>query len=385
MSDDTPGTDRPEEPDAGTPTAADGEQADQGAAGLATRDDGVEDAPHRRARRRRGRWALLAAGVVVLLVAGVAIAGLVAQSRIQSRLSYITDPFAGIEDRPTTEEPAGPSGPLDILVLGSDSRISAGDPDQWEFGAQRTDAIMLVHIPADRGSMQIMSIPRDSWVDVPGWGMYKINAAFSFGGPSLMIQTVEQLTGVRIDHFVVADFESFAELTDELGGVEITLTEPMNTRGVDLDAGPQRMTGEQALVYVRERYSLPRGDFDRVQRQQNWLRAIMRSAFDRDVLTNPVRLTSFLETAAGAVAVDEGFSVSDMRGLALSMRDIRPGDVSFVTVPISGTGTSDDGQSIVLLDQEPFDDLMAVVAADDDVSAYLADDEDVDRLGSEVR
>jgi anionic cell wall polymer biosynthesis LytR-Cps2A-Psr (LCP) family protein len=200
-----------------------------------------------------------------------------------------------------------------------------------------------------------------------------------------MIQTVEQLTGVRIDHFVVADFESFATLTDELGGVEITLSEPLSVPGDDLEPGTHRLSGEQALRYVRERYNLPRGDFDRVQRQQNWMRAIMRSAFDRDVLTNPVRLTSFLETAAGAVAVDEGFSVSEMRGLALSMRDIRPRDVSFVTVPISGTGTSDDGQSIVLLNQQPFDDLMAVVAADDDVAAYLADDPDVDRLGSEVR
>ena len=265
-------------------------------------------------------------------------------------------------------------------MLGSDSRISAGDPANWAYGAQRTDAIMLVHISGDRQSVQVMSIPRDSWVPIPGYGDAKINAAFSFGGPSLMIETVEQLTGVRIDHFAIADFESFAALTDDLGGVEITLPNGMDSRGVTLDPGTYTLTGEQALVYVRERYSLTRGDFDRVQRQQNWMRAILRESFDDGALTNPILLTSLLGTAAGAMTVDDGFTMEEMTSLALSLRDIRPSDLTFLTVPTSGTGWSDDGQSIVNLDRTAFDALMVAVY-DDAAADYVETNPELETLG----
>jgi anionic cell wall polymer biosynthesis LytR-Cps2A-Psr (LCP) family protein len=195
-----------------------------------------------------------------------------------------------------------------------------------------------------------------------------------------MIETVEQLTGVRIDHFAIADFESFAALTDSLGGVEINVGTAFVGHGVRLEAGPQVLTGEQALAYVRERYELPGGDFDRVKRQQNWIRAILRSTFERDVLTDPFALTSLLETAASAVMVDENLSVGTMRSLALSMRDVRPGDLTFLTVPLDGTGWSEDGQSIVLLDQEPFDALMDAVAADT-VADHIRDNPGLDLLG----
>ena len=319
--------------------------------------------------------------VAVVVAGAVGVLGLI-QHRISSHLEFIDDPFAGIADRPAETEPAaGAAAPMNILVLGSDSRISAGDPTDWEYGAQRTDAIMLVHISGDRESVQVMSIPRDSWVSIPGHGEAKINAAYSFGGPSLMIETVENLTGVRIDHFAIADFESFATLTDELGGVELTLPDGMDSRGVTFEPGTHTLTGEQALVYVRERYDLLRGDFDRVQRQQNWMRAIMKAAFADDVLTNPMKLTSFLETSADAVAVDEGFRVSEMMDLALSMRDVRPGDLTFLTVPFSGTGTSEDGQSIVTLDRAALDELMTAAAADT-VDDYVAEHGELEILGT---
>lgn len=343
----------------------------------------MESGVPRSVRRRR-------ALIIVFCVIGVVIAGVAGtigmlQQRIAAHVEYIEDPFATLEHRPDAAEPAaGSSAPMNILVIGSDSRISAGDPDAWAYGAQRTDAIMLVHISGDRRTVQVMSIPRDSWVPIPGHGTAKINAAYSWGGPALMIETVEQLTGVRIDHVAIADFESFATLTDELGGVEITLPEGLEGRGVELGPGTHVLDGEEALVYVRQRYSLPRGDFDRVERQQNWMRAIMRAAFDRDVLTNPLRLTRFLETAAGAVAVDSDFTVSAMRDLALSLRNLRPGDVVFMTVPVTGTGTSPDGQSIVNLDRTEFDDLMAAVA-DDDAAAYMDANPDLNVLGGTVR
>lgn len=334
-----------------------------------------------RLSRRAQALVIVLCSLAVVVAGAVGVVGLM-QHRIASHLSYVDDPFAGLTDRPAaTDASAGSAAPMNFLILGSDSRISAGDPSDWEYGAQRTDAIMLVHVSGDRESVQVMSIPRDSWVSIPGHGEAKINAAYSFGGPTLMIQTVENLTGVRIDHFAIADFESFATLTDELGGVDITMPEGMDNVGVTLEPGTHHLDGDEALAYVRQRYGLLRGDFDRVQRQQNWMRAIMKAAFADDVLTNPLKLTSFLETAAGAMAVDKGFTVSEMRDLALSMRDVRPSDLTFLTVPTSGTGTSADGQSIVNLDRAGLSDLMDAVV-DDDVADYVAEHGELEILGN---
>src|SRR5699024_11184210 len=234
-------------------------------------------------------------------------------------------PFEDLgEDRPEStdtdaDEDAGSDAddPVNILVLGSDSRISAGDPTQWQAGGQRTDAIMIAQVSGDRESMTFMSIPRDSWVPIPGHNDAKINAAFSWGGQALMIQTVEELTGIRLDHIMVTDFESFQAITDELGGVEITLTEPLRSGSTQLPAGTHRLDGAQALDYTRQRYGLSGGDLSRMQRQQNWMRAMMVSAFNRDVLTNPGRLNDLLIVVAENVAVDENFEIGDMRSLAL--------------------------------------------------------------------
>lgn len=340
-----------------------------------------------RAPRRRGRTALLIAlGIVLVLAVGAV--GLVwtFQSRLDNNIERIPDPFAELTDRPTNE-PADPEDgqPVNFLLLGSDSRISAGDPANWQAGAQRTDAMMLVQLSADRDAVTVMSIPRDSWVEIPGRGHHKINAAFAFGGPPLAIQTVEQLTGVRIDHFAIADFESFSTLTDELGGVDIELSQPLTVGGTTLEPGTQRLDGEQALQYARERKNVAGGDFGRVQRQQNWMRAIMARTFEREVLTNPGRLIGFLEAVSESVAVDEGLSIGEMRTMALSSRNLRPSGVEFITAPNRGTGWSPDGvQSIVVLDDGPLAEISAAFA-DGTVHELLRENPDIaPRLGSEV-
>lgn len=323
-----------------------------------------------------------------LLLVGVLGAGLYLKGQIEHGIETIADPFAGLPTR-APESALSPSGgrPVNILLLGSDSRISAGDPTQWRFGAQRTDSIMLLHITGDRDGAYVVSIPRDSWVPIPGRGTAKINAAFSYGGPPLMIQTVEELTGVRIDHFAVADFQSFADLTDAVGGVTITIPADTYAHGERvMTAGTQVLDGEQALAYARQRYGLPGGDFDRIKRQQNWVRAMADSALSRGTLTNPVEAWRLIRTLTRSVAVDEGFSTSDMISLALDMREVRPDDVEFVTVPVLGTGWSPDGtQSIVRLDRQAMGSLTRAIARDR-VAQYLADESDaVEVLGDRVR
>ncbi len=325
----------------------------------------------------RNRKALfgLALAVTVLVVGGaVAVRGV--ERWLAGNVESLGDPFAGLDSRPEASTSVDGTSPMNILVLGSDSRISAGDPSTWEAGAQRTDAIMLVHLPADRSSAQVMSIPRDAWVDIPGHGQAKVNAAFSYGGPPLLIQTVEQLTDVRIDHFVVTDFESFVAMTDALGGVRMTLSKDLDVDGTVLAAGQQRLlTGEQALAFVRERKTLVRGDFDRVQRQQAWIRAIAAKLRNDGTLRNPAASTRFLTTVSRSVATDDGLDESVQKDLLDRVRDLGSTDISFFTVPYSGTGRSDDGQSIVVLDRERLDPLMEAVASDT-VEAYLTEHAD---------
>lgn len=307
---------------------------------------------------------MIAAGLVLVAASG-AMAYYGARASLDENIERIADPFAEIEPstRPTPAPVAGPTAPVNILMLGSDSRISAGDPDAWAFGAQRTDAILLVHLAADRQSAAAISIPRDSWVPIPGYGEAKVNAAFSYGGPTLMIQTIEDLTGVRIDHFAVTDFESFTSLTDTLGGVEITV--PDGAGG----SVEQVMTGEEALDFARERKALVNGDFGRVQRQQAWMRAIATKVHDdRGDL---VKMSRFLDTVTSSVAVDESLTFDTMQELVISAREISTGDITFLTAPYAGTGRSADGQSIVLLDEAGFDPLMQAVAKDR-LPEYLA-------------
>lgn len=323
-----------------------------------------------RARRVAAR-PLVVSLVLVAVLATCAFAGIWWMQRsLVNNIESLGDPFAALDHRPTVQGSVvaggGPGADaLNILVLGTDSRISAGDPSQWEAGAQRTDTVMLVHVPSDRRSVVVMSIPRDSWVDVPGHGQAKINAAFSYGGPSLTIATVEQLTGVMIDHFVVTDFESFKTITDALGGVRMSLKEDLVVGDDVIPAGNQQLlTGEQALSFVRDRASLPRGDFDRVQRQQAWVRAIVAKMRNDGTMGNPIEAQQFLDTVTRSVAADDGLDaavVSDLRGL---MAEVGSNDILFLTVPNVGTGRSVDGQSIVELDGPALEALMEAVRTD---------------------
>lgn len=349
---------------------------------------GREDPPG--ARRRRSRRPLAVVAVLLVTVAalvGVALFGL--QASLDRNIERFGDPFAAIPERsrPEPAQPA-PDAPAvgdvqTILLVGSDSRISAGDPTQWQAGAQRTDAIMLARVPADRTGAYVVSIPRDSWVEVPGHGMNKVNAAFSFGGPALMVQTVEQLTGVRVDHVAVVDFTGFRAMTDALGGVDITVAADTADGRSRFTAGTHRMDGETALDYVRQRKGLPGGDLDRVKRQQNWIRAVMSEALSRGIVQDPLELNAFLRAVTSSLAVDDGWTTGAMRDLAFDLRGVRSKDVEFMTAPVAGLGRSEDGQSIVRLDADAGEALWQAFRQDD-LAAWVAEHPDA-VLGRTVR
>ena len=365
------------EPESSPIEKGDAEAASSGADTTSTRGAGS-------ALRRPGRgWRIALLSVLaIFLVLTLATGSLALWVRhsIASGIEFIADPFAGIPARaPQQKVAAGEEPAVNILVLGTDSRTSASDPSQWKEGAQRTDAIMIVQVSGDRKTVSVMSIPRDSWVEIPGHGQGKINAAYSYGGPSLTIHTVENLTGIHIDHFAVANFESFVALTDDIGGVRVNLKTPQTLAGKELGAGAQVLDGQQALAYTRERSSLPNGDFDRVKRQQTWMRSIVSRVLTNGTMSSPTALYSFLKTASRTVAVDESFTLNQMQSLALETRHLHSNDIRFMTVPTAGTGTSTDGQSIVTLDADA-DTPLFNAFAEDRVSAYLTEHPDAVEL-----
>lgn len=252
--------------------------------------------------------------------------------------------------------------PLNILMLGSDDgdnvQTVADDlkDGTWTPGLHRSDTMMLVHLPADRQSAQIVSIPRDSWVPVPGYpgdidGHAKINAAFSWGGPSLAVKTVENLTGVQINHVVMVDWNGFKGLTDALGGVRIYIPETFydDSQKITWTKGWHTLNGEQALKYVRTRHGLTQGDFGRIERQQNYLRTMLNSLASAGTIANPIKLAKVVGTVSDFLQVDSTWSTGDIRSLALSSRHLSSGDIQFTTAPFGSYDTV-GGQSIVRLD-----------------------------------
>lgn len=332
-----------------------------------------------RGRKVRPKWGrIVLLGVGLLVVIGLVIGGgafLYANS-LDGNLGR-TDPFSELTDgRP----PVNAEGSLNILVLGSDSRDgTAYNPDDpssstGSVAGERTDAIMILHIPASHDKAYIISIPRDTWVYVPegpdglGDTNAKINAAYAWGGVKLTLKTVEGFTGVRINHYLKIDFNGFKKMTDALGGVDVTVnetvTDPRSKR--TFTAGVNHLNGDAALDYVRQRYGLPNGDFDRVQRQQIFMRALLAKATDTGTLTNPIKLKNFLDATTESLEADKDFKLTDM---AIQFRNLRPGDLSFITTPNVGSQQI-DGQSAVVTDKPKALALFAAVK-DDKVAEWL--------------
>jgi len=299
---------------------------------------------------RRRRTVVVLVGALVLLFSGLAM--------ITGYLWSINDTLADNVKHddtflpPDTVErpPRAANAALNVLLIGSDARIGR-DFDPTVTGA-RSDTIMVAHITADRDKVYLVSFPRDSYVAIPGHGMNKINAAYAFGGPALLVETLERLTGVRIDHVAEIGFEGFRDLTTALGGVDVNVAKASSAPGTPYrwSRGSNRMQGEEALQFVRQRYGLPGGDLDRVQRQQAFVKAIMLKTLSRGTLTDPARFSRVVDAGTRYLTVDGAFTTKLMRSIAWSLRGLRGDDVVFVTAPVAGFGRTAAGASIVRLD-----------------------------------
>ncbi|MER5360223.1 LCP family protein [Streptomyces sp. NPDC002785] len=235
-----------------------------------------------------------------------------------------------------------------ILLIGSDSR--AGDNRKYgrdDGGSQRSDTTILLHLAADRKSVTAMSLPRDLMVEIPACHkadgtttkeqFAQFNWAFEFGGTACTIRTVETLTGVRIDHQMVVDFNGFKDMVDAVNGVEVCLKKPVDDADahLKLSAGRQKLNGEQALGYVRARKSIGNGsDTERMDRQQQFLGALVNKVQSNGVLLNPTRLYPVLDAATKALTTDPGLdSLKDLYELVRGLRDVPTDKVQFLTVP----------------------------------------------------
>jgi LCP family protein required for cell wall assembly len=286
-------------------------------------------------------------------------------------------------DRPS--KPEGESGKaLNFLLVGSDSRDGLTPAELKQAGteanpgAKLTDSIILVHLSPKRDKAVLVSFPRDSWVDIPGHGNARINTAYAKGehdrkggGPALLIRTIETLTGIYVDHYLEIDFRGFLKMVDALGGVDVCLPTAARDKdsALNLPAGRSHVRGTQALAFVRARKFDPRGDFGRIQRQQQFLGSMLRRATSLGILARPDRLFRFLDTVARSLTVDDKLSFNDMKKLATKLRGLDPAKIVFVTVPYHPRGVYHGKALVVELDKTADDALFAAIRADDAIEA----------------
>jgi len=241
---------------------------------------------------------------------------------------------------------------MNLLLVGMDSRTGLTPEQQEEFstgnpeGVLNTDSMMLVHIPADGSGASFVSLPRDTYVEIPGHGTGRLNSAYSLGytesqgsdaesdaaGAQLLVQTVSRFTGLQVDHFAEIDLLGFINLSSIVGGVEVNLcqatSDPLS--GADFPAGVQTIGGADALKFVRQRHGLPNFDLDRVVRQQVYIAGMLRNILSTDLLFDLGKQKEIVEHVGSSLTLDRGLDLFD---LAAQMQGVQPGSITFQTVP----------------------------------------------------
>ncbi|MET1085707.1 MAG: LCP family protein [Arthrobacter sp.] len=268
-----------------------------------------------------------------------------------------TPPPAPAAPPPPPPIPELPAGAMNVLVIGSDSRANAREAAAHtaatgEAQDQRSDTLMVVHVPADRRALYIVSINRDLWVDIPGFGGGKINAGLEYGGIDMTTATVQQLLGITIDHTLMLDFGGFKSLIDGLGGLDVNVTLPFqSTHDTGHYFGPwvNHLDGQAAMEFVRERYAFADGDFQRVRNQQTMLRAILARLTGGGTLNDVTAVRGLVDFASCCLTVDKGFDPVQAAILAYSLRNLDANAIGTMTLPTAGAGYV-AGQSVLFPD-----------------------------------
>ncbi|HET6699463.1 MAG TPA: LCP family protein [Nocardioidaceae bacterium] len=304
-------------------------------------------ARHRQAKPRR-RAALVVAASVVAVALVMSLGTLLVYRHLEGNITALDTSDVLGSDRPQAFTPAHVDHkPLNILLIGSDTRDGQGNHIGGETPGL-SDTTILLHLSADRQHAYGVSIPRDSMVERPSCvrkdgggtdpgGLSMFNAAYAIGGPGCTQRTVEQLTGIRIDHFVVVDFNGFKNMVNALDGVPVCVPSEVNDTigNIHLPAGSYEVSGQQALSYVRLRHGLSEnGDIGRMKRQQAFLASMANKAISAGTLTNPVRLYNFLDAATKSLTTDpELANLKELAGLAHQLQNIGLDQIQFLTVP----------------------------------------------------
>ena len=314
----------------------------------------------------------------VVLIASLSWLGL---GQVSSQISRI-NVFGNLSDRPEKTSRA-----LNYLVVGSDSRegLTPAQLRRLKVGSTavaaggRSDTMFLVHISKSRDAAFIISLPRDTLVQVPAHISQdgtrqiperpgKLNASFAFGGAPLLIQTIEKMTNLKIDHYVEISFAGFTGVVDALGGIEVCSKVPINDPKsyLVMSAGTHTLDGLEALKYVRTRDFDGRGDIGRMERQQQFVSAVLRKATSTGVLLNPIKLANFYNATISTVKMDEGLDKNDLLTLAKQMRNLSSGNIRTLTVPIANpSGRDPEVGSVVIWDDVLAADLWTRVRNDD--------------------
>ena len=313
-------------------------------------DDTPSADPTVRRTHRRTVWTTILASQLVV--------GLLTSTAVVLAYRGLNDNIAEgkeIEHRVEEVLPEGvdadaPDKPLNILVMGSDSRVGEGNEIDGENsdGTQRADTAILLHVSRDRTNAYGVSLPRDAIIDRPdcrvdgedvdGAEGVRFNTAFEVGGPVCTVQTVEELTGIRINHFLVLDFAGFKDMVDAVNGVEVCIPKAVDDPEHDIyfDAGTQTLSGQQALNYVRERSQLSvTGDIGRMKRQQAFIASMIKKVRSAGTLSQPSKVIDFLDAVTSSIQTDDGLdSVGKLVDLAMEVRSTGLDDIKFITVPV---------------------------------------------------
>ena len=312
---------------------------------MSEEESSVDEPRHKGGIPRRRRITQRVVIVLAVLAVVLTSAFVIAYKKLEGNINAVSI-VDKLGDRPDSVEVEGPKRPLNVLVMGSDNR------DGTNIGGETpglSDTTILLHLSADRERAFGVSLPRDAMVERPectsksgrkkiAGGLTQFNAAYAVGGPACTIKTVEQLTDIRIDHFVVIDFAGFKDMVNAINGVKVCVPEEVDDDigHIHLPAGTYKVNGAQALDYVRVRHDIgaPTGDIGRMKRQQTFIASMVEKVVSRGTLANPVRLYRFLDAATQSLTTDPGFAnLKELASLGSSLKNIGLDNIQFVTVP----------------------------------------------------